>query len=103
MESNEGKQFLKVFEEAATDAYADWTVMVFECAEAVIDDDDICSKVLSSKEFWLREAIKGYETGYKRDKRSKQASATSIIAIPWTKQDCARSNKTKGTLVHERG
>ena len=98
MESNEGKQFLKIFEEAATDAYADWTVMVFESAEAIIDEDDICNKVLSSKEFWLREPIKDYETGNKRVKRSKQASATSNIAIPWTKHACARSNKARDIL-----
>ena len=73
--------------------------MLFECAEAIIDEDEICSEVLSSKEFWLREAIKDYETGNKRVKRSKQASATSNIAISCTKQACTRSKKKKPDCV----
>ena len=73
--------------------------MLFECAEAIIDEDDIYAKVLSSKGFWLREAVKGYKTGSNRVRISKEEIASSNISELCTKQACTRSKEKKPDCV----
>ena len=74
-------------------------MMLFECAKAISDEDDIYRKVLSFKGIWLREEIKDYKTGNKRVKRYKKVSASSNISVPCTKLNCTNSKKKKPDCV----
>ena len=73
--------------------------MLFEVAEIKIDEDEIYSKVLSSKGGWLREASRDNETTDKKIKRSKPVSGSSNISVKCTKKACGNSKKRKTHCV----